>query len=78
MISDFIQAAQTASGGAVIIAATVGSTSANGTTLIFDGMDEETEKRYTRLASATSLAAGRRVLVAKVSGTYIVLGEITV
>ena len=77
MISDFAQATPTASGSAEIITATVGSTSEAGTTLIFDGMDAATSKHFKRISSATGLTAGSRVLVAKISGTYIVLGKIT-
>lgn len=49
--------------------------SSTGTTLIFDGADTATTKRYKRVGSA-SLTAGSRVLVAKISGTYLILGRI--
>lgn len=49
--------------------------SSTGTTLIIDGTDTPTTKRYKRVGSA-SLTAGSRVLVAKISGTYLILGQI--
>lgn len=59
-----------------LLLATVGSYSSTlGTTLIFDGADTATTKRYKRVGSA-SLSAGNRVLVAKISGTYLILGRI--
>lgn len=59
-----------------LLLATVGNyNSSTGTTLIFDGTDTATTKRYKRVGSA-SLSAGNRVLVAKISGTYLILGRI--
>lgn len=59
-----------------LLLATVGNyNSSTGTTLIFDGADTATTKRYKRVGS-TSLTAGSRVLVAKISGTYLILGRI--
>lgn len=59
-----------------LLLATVGNyNSSTGTTLIFDGADTATTKRYKRVGSA-SLSAGSRVLVAKISGTYLILGRI--
>lgn len=56
--------------------ATVGTYGAAlGSTLILPGETEPTTKRYKRLGSG-SLTAGARVLVAKVSGTYVILGRI--
>lgn len=49
--------------------------STTGSTLIFDGETEPTTKRYKRLYSYSG-AANHRVLVAKVSGTYIILGRV--
>ena len=49
--------------------------STNGSTLIFDGETEATTKRYKRLYSYSG-ASNHRVLVAKISGTYIILGRI--
>lgn len=49
--------------------------STTGSTLIFDGEAEPTTKRYKRLYSYSG-AANHRVLVAKVSGTYIILGRV--
>lgn len=59
-----------------LLLATVGDyNSSTGTTLIFDGTDTATTKRYKRVGSS-SLTAGSRVLVAKISGTYLILGQI--
>ena len=59
-----------------LLLATVGDyDNSTGTTLIFDGADTATTKRYKRVGSA-SLSAGNRVLVAKISGTYLILGQI--
>jgi co-chaperonin GroES (HSP10) len=41
----------------------------------FDGEDEPSQKTYKRLASYT-FTNGDRVLLAKVSGTYVILGKI--
>lgn len=61
---------------AELLLATVGNyNSSTGTTLIFDGADTATTKRYKRVGSA-SFSAGNRVLVAKISGTYLILGRI--
>lgn len=49
--------------------------STSGSTLIFDGETEPTTKRYKRLYSFNG-AANNRVLVAKISGTYIILGRV--
>lgn len=58
-----------------LILATVGTVSAEGTTLIFDGTDTPTTKRYKK-ATGQALSAGTRVLVAKISGTYIIVAPI--
>ena len=56
--------------------ATVGNYSSSlGSTLILPGETEPTAKRY-RCATYATLSTGNRVLVARVSGTYIVLGRI--
>lgn len=47
-----------------------------GVSVIFDGETTPTSKYFMRLATDTSLSKGNRVLVAKVSGTYIVLGKV--
>ena len=58
------------------LVATVGDyDSSTGSTLILPGSTEPTTKRYKRLGSG-SLTTGARVLVAKVSGTYVILGRI--
>ena len=49
--------------------------SSTGTTLIFPGQTTASQKRYKRLYNV-SLSAGQKVLVAKLSGTYVILGRI--
>lgn len=57
--------------------ATIGAWSSSaGATLIFDGQETFTTKRYKRLVNGATPAAGDRVLVLKMSGTYIILGKI--
>lgn len=56
--------------------ATVGNyNGSTGTTLIFDGTDTPTAKRYRRAFSG-SLSSGQRVLVARFNGTYLIMGRI--
>ena len=57
------------------LATVVNYNSSSGSTLRFDGESADTIKRYKRLYSYSG-AAGHRVLVAKVSGTYIILGRV--
>lgn len=49
--------------------------SSTGSTLIFDGETTATAKRYKRISGVT-FATGNRVLVAKISGTYVIIGRI--
>lgn len=59
-------------------AATLGAyVSGKGWTLVLDGQTAASAKNYKRLDGAT-LSAGDRVLVAKLSGTFVILGKITV
>lgn len=56
--------------------ATVGNyNSSTGSTLILPGSTEPTTKRYKRINGLT-IATGSRVLVARVSGTYVIIGRI--
>lgn len=56
--------------------ATVGNySSSTGSTLILPGSTEPTTKRYKRINGLT-IATGSRVLVARVSGTYVIIGRI--
>lgn len=55
--------------------ATVGAVSAEGVTLILPGASEPTQAHYPRLASAT-VAAGDIVIIARVSGAWVVLGKL--
>lgn len=55
--------------------ATVGTVTAAGVTLILPGASQATQKHYPRLASA-SVSAGDAVIIAKISGTWVVLGKL--
>lgn len=57
------------------VTATVSSVDSAGVTLILPGASTPTQKKYPRLASA-SLAQGDRVLCARDSGCWVVLGKI--
>lgn len=59
-----------------LLLATIGSVSPDGVTLKFAWQSEESQKRYKRLMTGQTLYAGDRVLVVKLSGTYVVLGKI--
>lgn len=65
-----------ATGGQLQLAV-IDSITTAGTTLILDGQSTAGAKRYKTLRTGTTLRAGDRVLVAKLSGTYVVLGKIT-
>lgn len=62
--------------GAELLLATVGTRTTAGVTLILDGQSEATTKRYKSISTGVTLAAGNRVLVARISGTYLVIGKI--
>ena len=47
----------------------------NSSTLILPGSTTPTTKRYKRI-SGLSISSGYRVLVAKISGTYVIIGRI--
>lgn len=59
-----------------LILATVGSASASGVTLVLPGQTTATQKTYKMIITGESLAADDRVLVAKISGSYVVIGKI--
>lgn len=59
-----------------LLLATVGSVSSSGITLRFSVQSEASEKKYKRLITGQALYSGDRVLVVKMSGTYVVLGKI--
>ena len=62
--------------GGPLLVATVGDyNSSTGTTLIFPGQTTASQKRYKRLYNV-SLSAGQLVLIAKLRGTYVILGRI--
>ena len=64
-------------GSQTLLIATISAWSASlGATLTFDGQQTATTKRYRRLVNGQTPAVGDRVLVAKMSGTYIILGKI--
>lgn len=56
--------------------ATVGSANSSGITLIIPPETTPTEKRYKRILNGQTLSANHKVLVASISGTYVVLGRV--
>lgn len=62
--------------GGEIFLATVATVSSGGVTLLFDGQETASTKKYKILLNGTPLEAGDRVAVVKYSGTYLVLGVI--
>lgn len=68
---------QTGDRGGSVTVAEVGAVDENGVTLVLPGQTEASQKKYKRLASAADLAAEDLVLIARVSGSYVVLGKIT-
>ena len=58
------------------LATVVSYSSSTGVKIRLDGEETGMEKSYKRLYG-TTYSAGQRVLVAKMSGTYIVLGRLT-
>lgn len=61
--------------GELLIATIDNYNSSTGSTLILPGSTTATQKRYKRIDGLT-VASGNRVLVARVSGTYLILGRI--
>lgn len=59
----------------LLIATVANYNSSNGSTLYLPGTSEPTTKRYKRISGLT-VASGNRVLVAKISGTYVIIGRI--
>lgn len=57
--------------------ATISEVDQTGATLIINAGMGETKKRYRHLANGLDLNKNDRVLVAKVTGTYVILGKIT-
>lgn len=62
--------------GGEIFLATVATVSSGGVTLLFDGQETASTKKYKILLNGAPLEAGDRVAVVKYSGTYLVLGAI--
>ena len=56
--------------------ATVAAVYADGLTLIFDGETTASQKHYKKLSTYFGPTAGDRVVVMKMSGTYVVMGAI--
>ena len=66
---------QTQNGAEFFLATVVSYNYNTGVKIRLDGQEEAMTKSYKRL-NTTSYSAGQRVLVIKLSGTYIVLGRI--
>lgn len=72
MIDLFSTAADQSSGAPLLSLATVGAKYTDGVSLIFPGQTAATAKHY-RCNPDVTFAAGNRVLIARVSGSYVVL-----
>lgn len=72
MIDLFSAAADQSSNSPLLSLATIGAKYTDGVSLIFPGQTEATAKHY-RCNPDITLAAGNRVLIARVSGSYVVL-----
>ena len=55
---------------------TVSDVSGDGVKILFDGQTEATEKRYKQINTGVQLAEDDRIVVMKISGSYVVLGRI--
>ena len=76
-MNDFLNFEPAAAGRrAELLLASVGTSTTAGTTLIFDGGASATTKTYKRIDNGVALAAGDRVLVARISGSYVIIGKI--
>ena len=60
-----------------LFVANISEVDSTGATLILNSGMEATSKRYRHIGTGLELDKGDRVLVAKVSGTYVILGKIT-
>ena len=56
--------------------ATVAAAGTDGVRIQLDGQDSAGAKYYTRLLNGQTLTSGDRVLVAKLSGTYVIMGKV--
>lgn len=59
-----------------LLLAEVDSVSASGVALILPGMATATQKLYKQVLTGETLTVGDRVLVARISGSYVVIGKI--
>lgn len=55
---------------------TAGSSSASGVEITLDGQSDPMQKEYKMLLTGRTPTSGARVMCVKISGTYVVLGEI--
>lgn len=55
---------------------TVSGSNSSGVLITLDGQSEAMEKRYKCLKTGRALSTNARVMIVKISGTYVVLGEI--
>lgn len=69
------KAGKSASPSELLIASVGNYDSSWGATLILPGSTTPTTKRYKQI-SGLSISSGDRVLVAKISGTYVIIGRI--
>lgn len=62
---------------AEFLLATINSISTTGITLIFDGQSTASQKKYKNINNMDQYAVNDRVVVMKLSGTYIILGKLS-
>lgn len=72
---DELTAGRTAEPAELLIATVDNYNSSSGSTLLLPGASDPTTKRYKQISGLT-IASGYRVLVAKISGTYVIIGRI--
>ena len=56
---------------------TVSEVSENGVKVLFDGHSSATQKNYKQLTTGIELSVGDRIVIMKISGSYVVLGKIS-
>ena len=56
---------------------TVSASDSSGIQLTLDGESEPMTKRYRQILTGRTISVGARVVVVKISGTYVVLGQLS-
>lgn len=66
----------TSENGDIFLATAAASSSSGKVRILFDGESEAGSKTY-KIMNGSSISSGARILVLKISGTYVVLGKIS-